>query len=105
MPNTQSSSEESVSEAQTTVAEPSEEASAEEAPAGPPAPVDTGVKKADGSPVMDNFAFFAYQGDDALPHEYHNVENGQTVYMTTDISPEGLMKIYDALGVKQAVHI
>ncbi len=100
MPNTQPSNEESVSEAQTTVAETPEEASAEEAPAGPPAPVDTGVKKADGSPVMDNFAFFAYQGDDALPHEYHNVENGQTVYMTTDISPEGLMKIYEALGVK-----
>ncbi len=100
MPNTQPSNEESVSEAQTTVAETSEGASAEEAPAGPPAPVDTGVKKADGSPVMDNFAFFAYQGDDALPHEYHNVENGQTVYMTTDISPEGLMKIYNALGVK-----
>lgn len=71
----------------------------EEAPAGFPEPVDTGVKKADGSPVMDPYAMFAYQGDDALPHEFHNVENGQTVYMTTDISPEGFVKIYEALGV------
>lgn len=102
--NAPTSGEELTSEAPTTEAASSEEASAEEAsedaaPAGPPAPVDTGVKKADGSPVMDNFAFFAYQGDDALPHEFHNVENGQTVYMTTDISLEGLLKIYDALGV------
>ena len=64
-----------------------------------PAPVDTGVTKADGTPVTDPFSFFAYTGDDALPHEFHNVENGQTVYMTTDISPEGLVKIYEALGV------
>ncbi len=27
-------------------------------------------------------------------------ENASTVYMTTDISPEGLMKVYEALGVK-----
>ena len=64
-----------------------------------PAPADTGVTKADGTPVTDPFSFFAYTGDDALPHEFHNVENGQTVYMTTDISPEGLIKIYEALGV------
>ena len=64
-----------------------------------PSAADTGVKKADGSPVMDNFSHFAYRGDDALPHEFHNVEDGQTVYMTTDISPKGLMKIYEALGV------
>ena len=77
----------------------SETETADEEPTGMPPAVDTGVKKADGSPVMDNFSFFAYQGDDALPHEFHNVENGQTVYMTTDISPEGLMKIYEAMGV------
>lgn len=78
----------------------SEAETADEVPMGPPPAVDTGVKKADGSPVMDSFSFFAYQGDDALPHEFHNVENGQTVYMTTDISAEGLMKIYEALGVE-----
>ena len=60
---------------------------------------ETGVTKADGTPVTDPFSFFAYTGDDALPHEFHNVDNGQTVYMTTDISPEGLTKIYEALGV------
>ena len=55
--NAPTSGEELTSEAPTTEAASSEEASAEEAsedaaPAGPPAPVDTGVKKADGSPVM-----------------------------------------------------
>ena len=99
MANTPTSSEAPASESQTAGEEPVSEAPAEEETAGMPPAVDTGVKKADGSPVTDNFAFFAYQGDDALPHEFHNVENGQTVYMTTDISPEGLMKIYEALGV------
>ncbi len=97
--NTLTSSEAPASESQTAGEEPASEALAEEETTGMPPAVDTGVKKADGSPVTDNFAFFAYQGDDALPHEFHNVENGQTVYMTTDISPEGLMKIYEALGV------
>lgn len=32
-------------------------------------------------------------------HELHQVENGEsTVYMTTEISPEAMMKIYEALG-------
>jgi len=78
--------------------EASEETDGDTAMGFPPA-ADTGVKKRDGSPVVDNFAFFAYQGDDALPHEFHNVDNGQTVYFTKDISPEGLLKIYQALGV------
>lgn len=88
--------------AENTTAAPSSEVTEEadgDAAMGFPPAADTGVKKRDGSPVLDNFAFFAYQGDDALPHEFHNVDNGQTVYFTKDISPEGLLKIYQALGV------
>lgn len=48
--------------------------------------------------MNDNFPFFAYNGDNFIPHEFHNVDNGTKVYMTTDISSEGLEKIYKALG-------
>lgn len=92
------SSEQAENAATTPPSEASEETDGDAAMGFPPA-ADTGVKKRDGSPVLDNFAFFAYQGDDALPHEFHNVDNGQTVYFTKDISPEGLLKIYQALGV------
>ena len=92
------SSEQAENAATTPPSEVPEESDCNVAMGFPPA-ADTGVKKRDGSPVLDNFAFFAYQGDDALPHEFHNVDNGQTVYFTKDISPEGLLKIYQALGV------
>ena len=34
------------------------------------------------------------------PEEPQQVEEGSTVYMTTEITPESLIKIYEALGVK-----
>lgn len=44
------------------------------------------------------------QQEPAVPHEHHEVEPGTegaaTVYFTSDISPEGLMAIYEALGVE-----
>lgn len=97
--STETSAQETFTVADNTVAESETDTQAEEAPMGPPPAVDTGVKRGDGSPVMDRFAFFAYQGDDALPHEFHNVEDGQKVYFTKDISPEGLVNIYEVLGV------
>lgn len=94
-----SAQETSVAEDSTVAESETDTQAEEEAPVGMPPAVDTGVKKRDGSPVMDRFAFFAYQGDDALPHEFHNVEDGKKVYFTKDISPEGLVNIYEALGV------
>lgn len=55
----------------------------------------------DEAKATDNFSFFAYDGNDTIPHENHEVkEGGSTVYFTSDISAEGLVKIYEALGVQ-----
>ncbi len=57
---------------------------------------------------MKKLALFAFAATLALvgcknnnqPAEAQPAEDGATVYMTTDISPEGLINIYNALGVK-----
>ena len=57
---------------------------------------------------MKKVALFAFAATLALvgcknnnqPAEAQPADEGATVYMTTDISPEGLINIYNALGVK-----
>ena len=56
---------------------------------------------------MKKLALFAFAATLMLvgcknnqPAEAQAAEEGATVYMTTDISPEGLINIYNALGVK-----
>ena len=57
---------------------------------------------------MKKLALFAFAATLALvgcknnsqPAEAQPADEGATVYMTTDISPEGLINIYNALGVK-----
>ena len=59
------------------------------------------TKVSDEAKATDHFPFFAYNGNDTIPHENHEVkEGGSTVYFTSDISAEGLVKIYEALGVQ-----
>ena len=57
---------------------------------------------------MKKLALFAFAAtlmlvgckNNTQPAEAQPAEEGATVYMTTDISPEGLINIYNALGVK-----
>ena len=51
---------------------------------------------------MKKLALFAFAATLMLVGCKNNqpAEEGATVYMTTDISPKGLINIYNALGVK-----